>query len=111
MTYKEIAVLAEKRLDDVMQLSHHEAFEIGVIEYMGVLLDAVGAKVFYESDKEYDGITQEERARVVKKVRGYCDELAEDSFVENERCGPPACTLLLGMLRACDRWLEKEQRK
>ncbi len=107
VTYKEITVLAEKRLDKVMELPDTLIFKAGVVEYMNVLLDMAGAKVFYETDVEYDGISIEERIRLVKKVRSYCEKLIESSFYEYERCGIPACRDVLGMIRGCDRWLKK----
>ncbi len=107
MTYKEIVVLAEKRLDEVMTLPKAEIFEKEADQYIGVLLDAAGAMIFYPADNEYEGITAEDRIRLVRKSRDYCHELISYLFDTPQNYNVIHCRDYLRVFRACEKWLEK----
>lgn len=74
-SYKELAEIAEKVVDEVMKGTAEEALESGVVE----------AIEFFEitlkkSEEEENNFSTEEKAEKIKKMIGYMDRLIEPSL-------------------------------
>ena len=107
-TMKEIAELAERKIDSMNVLPKRVALQMDYVSVVDVLMYAVGDE---HSPEEIEGITPEYKYRVMKKAAEYLGGMIEAALeIENEY-GINHALLAVLEYKKCYEWLRWQEYK
>lgn len=111
-TYKEIAELAEDRVDIMAGMKPEEALKCDIITAMEVLLETVGVCEYNpEIDIQIDGISMEHRKRVVEKAMEYSGKVMETALKTTNEFFVNRGRFAHHLFKICDKWLKAHDNK